>query len=70
MKSTPSFASGLETTVANNMVSPILTVTEPSDCLANFPVSIEISFPPGRLIFSLIIFIFLILILTKKGPLR
>ena len=39
MKSVPGVASLAAVTVARSMVSPILRVTDPSACLANFPVS-------------------------------
>jgi hypothetical protein len=42
MKSVSGFASFAATTVPSSIVSPILTTTEPSACLASLPVSISI----------------------------
>ena len=71
MKSTPSLTSTFATAVAKIMVSPIRTTTDPSACFANLPVSMEISFPPPKLmvwftIFILFIFYFISFSLYKK----
>ncbi len=69
MKSTSSAASFLLHTVANNMVFPIFTTTEPSACLASLPVSMVICRPSPKSNVFVTIILCLFLINTKKGNL-
>ena len=54
IKSVPGFASCAEQTVANNIVFPIRTITEPSACFANLPVSMVICLPSPKSIVLII----------------
>ena len=60
MKSTSSFASFAQVTQASSIVPPIFTTTDPSACLASFPVSISITLPSDNSIFLLIMFMNLV----------
>ena len=63
MKSTSGPASCAEQTVANNIVLPIFSMTAPSACLANFPVSNVITRPSFRVMLFSIMFIEIIKLL-------
>ena len=73
MKSVPGTASLAAQTVANSMVLPIRSITEPSACFASFPVSSVMVLPSGSsivLTIGLIIKIVLSNIFLSKFPQR
>ena len=57
MKSVPGTASFAATTVASNIVLPMRSMTAPSACLANFPVSMLMVRPSGSSTVFVITFI-------------
>jgi hypothetical protein len=69
MKSVPGTASLAAQTVANNMVLPMRSITEPSACFANFPVSSVMVLPSANsivLTIGLIIKIVLSILFLSK----